>query len=975
MALYLQYQTTVTGGIAFIGNTVILCKKSDFVYTENANPINEYKTNTTITSTPTYANGITKFINNNSSESILKIPKNSTIESAYLIWGGSFAEKYDTLESNDYEDSVDFKFPISNPEASSITYKTEKIYPSGKEIYTASKTNSSEPYEFYTNWADVTNYVKYPGIFNFSYTVNTTNPYRNSIDCCGWILAVLYKNSFLPARNFSLYIGIDSVNNKTPININITNFTTPIYSPPEGNLLIGTLNNNAPIEENQILFGSSQTNLTPLSVNKNKDASDIRAYRTNMTIDSKGIDIKNIDTSPVLTNNQTSANIRFITKKDPYFINVVSNQANVDEPVFDTSTITTDKKYVYVGDKVEFTIKVTNTGNILAENLSITDTLPQEFSFVSDSLKIDGVADAADITTNVPLKDLNYNETTTLTFSANVDKPVTGGGHIYTNNATLHYSYNTGGQTLSKNFQFPENYIYTQSVAIIPLFSKSSTSNNSINKVAAIGNIVDYTINIVNLHSSSDITNVVVTDSLPKSLTYKTDSLYVNDTLSSNDLSSIKISSIPHNTTTTIKFSAEVTDAPDSNSEYVNSVDMNYEFQIYDGSTLSNNISTTNTIYSDSIVIIPDVDKTAVSSNTNPNVAAIKDTIDYTITVTNPSDSNNIQDVILNDTLPNGLTYKPDSLYINDNPSLDDLSSINLNTIGPGDTTTVKFTVNVVGPPDDFKYVNSAVINYKFLAPDGTALSNNITANNTIYYDSVLITPNITKTSISSNSISNTATIGDTIDYTITINNTSSNANILNATLNDTLPQGLTYQANSLYINDVASLDDLSSINLNNINSGDTTTIKFTVNVTDNPANNSKYVNSAILNYSFLTPDNNTLSNTASIDNTVYSSSIVITPTITKTAVSSNSAPSTATIGDTIDYTITINNTSTTNSILNSILNDTLPTGLTYKTDSLTINGNSSPDNLTSINIGNINPNSTATVKFTANVNGNPASD
>src|SRR3712207_8025348 len=49
------------------------------------------------------------------------------------------------------------------------------------------------------------------------------------------------------------------------------------------------------------------------------------------SVNPQGIDIKNIDTSPVLTNNQTSANIRFISKNNPYFVNVVSNQVNVED--------------------------------------------------------------------------------------------------------------------------------------------------------------------------------------------------------------------------------------------------------------------------------------------------------------------------------------------------------------------------------------------------------------------------------------------------------------------------------------------------------------------------------------------------------------------------------------------------------------------------------------------------------------------
>ncbi|WP_039231656.1 beta strand repeat-containing protein, partial [Clostridium novyi] len=982
MALYLQYQTTITGDITFIGNTIRSNKESHSVYTESDNPIDKYKTSTTITSATNYPNSTTEFINNNYSESILKIPKNSTIQSAYLIWGGNFTEE---LKSNNnkllMENRVYLQFPISNPTESSINYKTEEIYPSGKEIYTKSQITSDNLYTFYTNWADVTSYIKYPGIFKFSYIVSNTNP----LNCCGWILAVLYKNSFLPTRNFSLYIGIDSANNKTPININTTNFTTPIYTPPKGNLLIGTLNNNAPIdEENQILFGSNKTNLTPLSFNKSTHTSDILPYRTeniynksNTIVNPQGIDIKNIDTSPVLTNNQTSANIRFISKNNPYFVNVVSNQVNVDEPVFDTSTIISSEKYVTVGDIVQFTINVINTGNVLAEYITLKDTLPSEFSFVSNSLTIDGVSSTQDITDIVNLKNLDYNEFTTLTFSATVNSPVSG-GYTYINNATLNYSFQppTSSGYLTKDFNFTPNVLYNASIAILPLFNKSSTSSNTINKVADVGDTIYYTINIVNLHSSSDITNVVVTDTLPNGLTYKAGTLSINNIPSSDDLSSIVVGTVPHNSTTTIIFSVNVTDIPDNNSEYVNYADINYEFEIYDGTILSNTMSTTNSIYSYSIVIIPNVTKTSASSNTNPNIATIGDTIDYVITVTNPSTSAAIQNVTLNDTLPTGLTYKAGSLTINGVSSSDNLTSINIGNINPSSTATINFTADVTASPgSDFKYVNSAVTNYEFLAPDGTALSNNITANNTIYYDSVLITPNLTKTAISSNSIPNTAAIGDTIDYTITIYNTSTTNTILNSILNDTLPTGLTYKTGSLTINGVSSSDNLTSINIGNINPSSTATINFTADVTGNPISDSKYVNLVNLNYEFLTPDSTTLNNNVSTNNTIYSSSVVITPTITKSDNTSNTIPHVVGIGDTVTYTITISNTSTTNTILNSILNDTLPTGLTYKTGSLTINGVSSSDNLTSINIGNINPSSTTTINFTADVTGNPVSD
>src|SRR3712207_7110767 len=91
------------------------------------------------------------------------------------------------------------------------------------------------------------------------------------------------------------------------------------------------------------------------------------------------------------------------------------------------------------------------------------------------------------------------------------------------------------------------------------------------------------------------------------------------------------------------------------------------------------------------------------------------------------------------------------------------------------------------------------------------------------------------------------------------------------------------------------------------------------------------YVNLANLNYEFLTPDSTTLSNNVSTNNTIYSNSVVITPTITKSDNTSNTVPHVVAIGDTVTYTITISNPDATEPITNINLTDTLPSGLTFK--------------------------------------------
>ncbi|MCD3322085.1 DUF11 domain-containing protein, partial [Clostridium botulinum D/C] len=424
---------------------------------------------------------------------------------------------------------------------------------------------------------------------------------------------------------------------------------------------------------------------------------------------------------------------------------------------------------------------------------------------------------------------------------------------------------------------------------------------------------------------------------------------------------------------TTIKFTANVNAAPASGSKYVNSATASYSFLSPDNTTISNSITASNTIYPSTVVITPTIAKAAVSSNAIQDIAAVGDTIDYTITIKNTSASATIKNATLNDALPTGLTYKAGTLSVNSASSNDPLTAITLGDISPSATTTVKFSATVdAAPASGSKYVNSATVNYSFLSPDSTTLNASANATNTLYSNSVVITPTISKTATSDNAIEGVIAVGNTIDYTITIKNTSATATIQNATLNDALPTGLTYKTGTLSVNNASSNDPLTAVTLGDITPSATTTVKFTADVANAPATGSKYVNPATVNYSFLSPDGTTLNNSVSANNTVYSNDIIITPTVSKTATSDNAVQGVVSVGNTIEYTITIENTSATATIKNATLNDVLPTELTYKTGTLTVNNSASTDPLTAVTLGDINPSATTTVKFSATVDAAP---
>ncbi|MCD3257743.1 isopeptide-forming domain-containing fimbrial protein, partial [Clostridium botulinum C] len=314
---------------------------------------------------------------------------------------------------------------------------------------------------------------------------------------------------------------------------------------------------------------------------------------------------------------------------------------------------------------------------------------------------------------------------------------------------------------------------------------------------------------------------------------------------------------IPANGTSTISFQATVNSAPsDGSSKYVNNATINYTFKTPDSSSLTNSVTTTNTIYPSSVVITPDVTKTDKTSNSVNHFVAVNDTVTYTITIENTDRNNPISNIILKDTLPQGLSFKAGTVIIdNVNKPQDDptaSSGITIPDISASNTSTISFeaTVNALPSNGSSKYVNNATIDYTFKTPDSKLLTNSVTATDTIYPNVVIITPNVTKTDKTSNAVNHIVALHDTVIYTITIENTDHNNPLTNITLKDTLPKGLSFNSGTVFINNVNKPQDdptnISGITVPDISANGTSTISFEATVNALPSNgSSNYVNNA----------------------------------------------------------------------------------------------------------------------------------
>ncbi|KGM98640.1 DUF11 domain-containing protein [Clostridium botulinum] len=732
----LVFSQILNGGITFTGNTIGLSKTENSQNAGTANSIGAFITTNTSLQVSTYPSGTTLRYILNSSEATLELPQGSTVLFAILSWGGCC------------------KVPGENrinPIVNGVILKPPPPYPNSEFIFPRNTyfTDETQDVVFYSCYAIVTQYVKNgsSGVYRVNELPATTEATDNSNNCGGWTLAVVYTNSSLPARNISIYSGLEQVTSSTPFSITPSFRETPQLSSPKGRLLLSAMHASATLGDNRVLFGHNSSNLISLSGPRNlpnhffgsqinNDSGNLNTSGSfgdrnqniltgmNITAGRQGWDITNVDISAGLINSQTSAILNFITSNNPYLLNLFAIQTDTKFPSLDDINKTVSPTFASVGDTVEYSISITNNNSITFQNVILTDSLSSELSYEANSLTINGNLSTDSPITGVNLGSISPSQTVIVNFKATVNAE-SSNQFNYINSANISYQIEVSPNFISGTSKSNICKLYTSSIIVEP-----DINITAIPSTVSVGDTVQYTISITNT-TNNIIENCIFKDILPSELSYITNSLNINGIPStSSPTASLSLGSINPWQTITIIFKAIVNSKPnDGSSQYTNSANLQYSFNTVDG-LLSNTITSTNTIYSSDIDITPVVTKSAVSSNPIPDVAFIGDTIDYTITIFNPSSNKHIKNSTFKDSLPSSLSLQPNSLTVNGNPISGDIGSgINLGTIAPNDTTTIKFTVKVIG----INYVNSAIVDYEFLSPNNTPVTNSVIATKTIY--------------------------------------------------------------------------------------------------------------------------------------------------------------------------------------------------------------------------------------------------
>ncbi|MGG5462106.1 DUF7507 domain-containing protein [Clostridium sp. B9] len=654
--------------------------------------------------------------------------------------------------------------------------------------------------------------------------------------------------------------------------------------------------------------------------------------------------------------------------------NPIPNKATIDyeyivdptEPpvtaTIDTNTVTTqvnsaiinpikavNKEFAEVGDEITYTISFTNTGNVDAENIIVTDPIPNGTSYVPGSIS-SNVAFTGNPTSQINITSpLGPGETVTIIFNVLIDE--IPNPNPIPNKATVDYEYVVDPAETPVTAT-----IDTNTVTTLVNFSELNPIKSVDKEYAKVGDEISYTISFINT-GNVDAENIIVTDSVPNGTSYVAGSITSNVAFTGDPTSQINITnSLAPGENVIITFRVLIEEIPSPN-PIPNTATINYEYVVDPAEPLVPGSEITNTVTTEvrEALINPlkSVDK---------EYADIGDEITYTITFTNTGNVD-LENVEVVDPIPNDTTYVSGSITANVSFTGNPTTSVHLtNTVSVGETVVIVFKVIVDNIPNPNPIPNTATINYSYELVPGEPLVDESIDTNTVYTE----VRNADLGPVEKSADKDFVQVGDTINYSITFTNTG-NVAAENVSIVDGLRNGTTLVPGTLFVN-VPYTGDLNTglLLTNPVEPGETIVINYTLLVNEVP-NPNPIENTAKVTYEY-TVDPNKPPKEKEIDsNTV---DVFVNPVeIIKTC-----SPKEVALGGVITYNFTIINSSEVE-ITNVIFFDKLPSGVEFIEGSFkgAISNNViASDLISGVPLGDINSKELKLISFKVRVNNVP---
>ncbi|MGG7178367.1 hypothetical protein ACQPU1_12270 [Clostridium paraputrificum] len=659
--------------------------------------------------------------------------------------------------------------------------------------------------------------------------------------------------------------------------------------------------------------------------------------------------VKTLPPNGVVTN---SSNLNYEYKIDPNAPYIRSNVTSNNVTTYInlgnlTVTKASDRNIVRLTNIITYSFVISNTGNTLLQNLLFKDIVQLESSFNSGTVYVNGVNHPNyNPNTGFNLNNLAIGENVTITFQVTANSIPNNNELLNTANISYSYYVDPNGSITTKT--------KTSNTTTVYVYDTIISANKTVDKaVTKLGETLNFVITLKN-EGNVPAQQVIFKDLLDTNISFITDSVYINGVQNPGYDPNVgfSLNNIGINTTTTVSFSAKVNSRP-INNIITNFAKINYEHLV--GSDIQ--YATINTNTTETYIAVGEV--TVTKSVTN-SYATVDDNLYYTVIIKNTG-SVNATNLIFKDLIPIATSFNIGTVVVDSTPrpTFNPNTGFTLSDLAPNAFHTISFNIHVGSLPQSGKVDNTADLTFTYklteIDPPVTTTTHSNTVTTLIKIGILISTKEVDKTY---------ATIGDTLNYTITVNNTG-NSNCFDVLFRDILQSNASFVTGSVKINGVtySNYNPNTGFILSDIPGFGVSVVTFSATVQSLPQDYTIY-NFATSSYKYYVDPTNPPILDEKQSNTVQTiinvGKIIPTKTVSK---------SYATIDDILTYTVNIFNAG--NTIAKNInFRDVLPIGINFITGSVQINGISYPNAnpFDSFTLGNIISGDTVVVTFQAKI-------
>ena len=842
----------------------------------------------------------------------------------------------------------------------------------------------------FSNYADVTSILQGDKSATGSYTLadipmtSSLNGQYQYYNFSGWSLFVVTKDQASKSRAFSIYYGARGNAAGTNNEFTMSNFLTA----KQGNLdpivtwftVQGDkywTGDNAQIKNSAGIWVNISNTLNPVNNAMNATVTDndehmVDKYPGKFAPDHPNfldIDIDRMAIPEgVLNAGQNQINFRTTSSGDDYSTNAIGFAVNAETPEFEIKKEIVEPKETYkVGETITYRVSLKNTKtDSEAINSVSKDALDGRLNYLPGSLKVISGPNSGEKTDASGDDQAEYDETNKqIIVRVGNGATATQGGSYKADTAETIYEFKAQINERAKANELVPNSATVEAVDILTSAKVNETSNIVEAKIAdeqvtgkltatktvnnakpKLGETIEYTISFRNTIENGVLNKVVITDQLPKGLTYVKDSLTsVGDEPKPTSLKEI-------NGTITAEYPS-ITDTKERSIRF--KVIVNEEAKA--GETILNKAKVDDTVNppeEPEVPITPEEPitprvkegKLAATKTVNNAKPKLGEAIEYTISFRNTIENGVLNKVVITDQLPKGLTYVKDSLTsVGDEPKPTSLKEINgtITAEYPSITDTKERSIRFKVIVNEEAKAGETILN-KAKVDDGI---------NPPEEPEVPVVPEAKEGKLTATKTVNNAKpkLGEAIEYTISFRNTIENGVLNKVVITDQLPKGLTYVKDSLTsVGDEPKPTSLTEANgtitaeYPSITDMKERSIRFKVIVNEEAKAGETILNKAKVGDGINPPEEPEVPITPEepITPQVKEGKLTATKTV------NNAKPK---LGEAIEYTISFRNT-IENGVLNKVvITDQLPKGLTYVKDSLTSVGDEpKPTSLTEAN-------------------------